>query len=134
VAEGLDPQAVKLVLKAAKHGDCAALQSLLAEQPGLLDARDTDGSTPLHCACWKGNLDAARVLLDAGADVNAVNANDHWGTTPLHAAAHANQREIAALLLERGADRDARDGNGRTPLEHTEVHKATAAARVLRGS
>jgi ankyrin repeat protein len=51
---------------------------------------------------------------------------------PLHAAAHANHRGIARLLLERGADATARDGNGATPLAHTEFHKATAAAKVLR--
>jgi ankyrin repeat protein len=65
--------------------------------------------------------------------VQAQNNNDHWGTTPLHAAAHANQREIVQLLLDAGADVHAKDLQGKTPLDHTTFHKATAAAKVLMG-
>ena len=122
----------KAIIRAAKHGDCDALATLLDADARLVDARDGDGSTPLHCACWKGNLEAARLLLDRGADPGAINTNDHWGTTPLHAAAHANHKEIARLLLERGADVAARDGKAATPLAHTQFHRATATARVLR--
>lgn len=121
----------KEIIKAAKHGNVAAIKALLAADPKLIDARDKDGSTPLHCATWKGFPDAATALIEAGADVNAVNQNDHWGTTPLHAAAHANQAAIAEMLLARGADLDAKDLNGNNPLFHTTYHKAKAAAKVI---
>jgi ankyrin repeat protein len=122
----------KAAIQAAKHGDCDALAALIGEHAELLEARDADGSTPLHCASWKGHLAAVVVLLEHGADVHAVNANDHWGTTPLHAAAHANHRHVVRELLEHGADPHRADGNGATPLAHTEFHRATAAAKVLR--
>ena len=125
------PEPGKLMIKAAKTGNVAAVKSLLASDPSLLEARDSDGSTPLHCATWKGHTDVVSVLLDAGADVNAVNQNTHWGTTPLHAAAHANQAAIAKLLLDRGADTKARDTEGHTPLFHTTFHKAKAVAKLL---
>ena len=125
------PELGKLMIKAAKAGDVAAVRALLASDPSLLDARDTDGSTPLHCATWKGQTDVVSVLLEAGADVNAVNQNSHWGTTPLHAAAHANQAAIAKLLLGRGADTKAKDMEGRTPMFHTTFHKAKAVAKLL---
>jgi ankyrin repeat protein len=128
----MDPQLEKLMIKAAKYGDCAAMAKLLDAYPGLLEARDKDGSTPLHCACWKGNLDAARLLLERGAQVEALRTGGHYGTTPLHAACHGDQRDIVRLLLEHGADPHAIDDEGLTPLAHTEVHKATAAAKVLR--
>ena len=121
----------KEIIKAAKAGDAPAIRVLLGRDATLVAARDRDGSTPLHCAVWKGHLAAVELLLAAGADVNAHNENDHWGTTPLHAAAHANQAAIARLLIDRGAEINAHDREGRTPLFHTTFHKANAAARVL---
>lgn len=121
----------KLIIKAAKHGDIPSIKTLLESDPKLIDARDTDGSTPLHCATWKGQIEAAEFLVKSGADVNAVNQNDHWGTTPLHAAAHANQAKIAKLLIDNGANVNAKDMEGRTPMVHTTFHKAKAVAKLL---
>ncbi len=55
---------------------------------------------PLMVAAAFGHVDTVRVLLDAGADVNA---KDLTGWTPLHAAAFKGNLEIVRLLLERGA-------------------------------
>jgi ankyrin repeat protein len=125
------PDPTKQILKAAKTGDAAGIKALLAADPELVHSRDKDGSTPLHCAVWKGHPQVVTLLLEAGADVNARNENDHWGTTPLHAAAHANQASIAQLLIDRGANVNATDREGRTPLFHTTFHKAKAVAKVL---
>lgn len=122
----------KAMIKASKHGATILVLALLARDPSLVSARDTDGSTPLHCATWKGHERLVEVLLKHGADVNARNNNDHWGTTPLHAAAHANQRAIAELLIAKGADIHATNLNGRTPLAETEFHKAKAVAKLLK--
>jgi ankyrin repeat protein len=121
----------KEIIKAAKAGQAARVKELLATDKSLINARDKDGSTPLHCAVWKGHAPVVAVLLEAGADVNATNENDHWGTTPLHAAAHANQAAIAQLLIDHGADVNSRDREGRTPMFHTTFHKAKAVAKVL---
>src|SRR5262245_43870369 len=119
------------MIKAAKSGDVATMKLLLKQDASLVNALDSDGSTPLHCAVWKGHQAIVALLLSAGADVNAHNQNEHWGTTPLHAAAHANQAAIAQMLIDKGADVNAKDMNGRTPLDHTTFHKAKAAAKVL---
>ena len=121
----------KEFIKAAKQGDQEKIKSLLAIEPALLQARDSDGSTALHCAAWKGQRELIVYLLASGADVQAHNTNDHWGTTALHAAAHANEAAIVQLLIAAGADVNARDMNGQTPLFHTTFHKANAAAKVL---
>jgi ankyrin repeat protein len=107
------PEQEKQIIKAAKAGDVDAVGALLEADPSLVDARDSDASTPLHCAAWQGHLGVVALLLGFGADVNARNKNDHWGDTPLHAAAHGKQRSVAELLIERGADISAENGAGR---------------------
>ncbi len=124
-------EASKEIIRAAKSGDLAKVKGLVATDAALVHAHDSDESTPLHCATWKGHVETVAFLLSAGSNVNAHNHNEHWGTTPLHAAAHANQAAIAKLLIEHGADINAKDMNGKTPMHHTTFHKAKAVARLL---
>ena len=67
------------------------------------------GRTFLHVAAEKGAVEAAAFLLEAGADLEAVEL-EHGGT-PLAAAARAGEAEMVAFLLERGADADAPAGS-----------------------
>ncbi len=121
-----------LFYKAVKAGDLGTVQEMLARDPDLVHARDADDSTPLHWAAWKGQAAIIDILLDADSDIQAHNKNDHWGTTPLHAAAHGNQKAAVATLIRRGADINALKSSGQgTPLAETEVHNATAAAKLL---
>jgi ankyrin repeat protein len=69
--------------------------------------------SPLQYAARDGRLEVAKVLLDAGADINSRDAND---ITPLIAAIVNNRVDVARLLIERGADVQAADWYGRTPL------------------
>ena len=73
------------------------------------------GLTALLHASRQGYLDAARALIDGGADVNTVGAGD--GTSPLLMAVINGQFDMAVMLLERGADPNiAAKQNGVTPL------------------
>ena len=80
-----------------------------------LNARNENGSTPLHIAVWHGNDPAVvATLLDAGANPNAEDEN---GRTPLHLAAGYNDsHDVTAVLVDAGADPNARDSHGSTPL------------------
>ena len=69
--------------------------------------------TPLLYAARDGRLEVARVLLDAGADIDKTDAN---GITPLISAIVNNRVDVAQLLIDRGADIHAADWYGRTPL------------------
>src|SRR5207247_10784621 len=69
-----------------------------------------DGSQRLILACCYGHVEAANVLLDAGADPSTLGRNPHSQTNALHAAVASENKgpelryELAELLLERGAD------------------------------
>ena len=54
-------------------------------------------NTSLHLAVQNGNIDIVKMLLDAGNDLNAVNAE---GQTPLDLAITTNNAEIVRLLVE----------------------------------
>lgn len=71
------------------------------------------GMTPLLFAARDGLLDAARLLVEAGANINKPDPN---GITPLLMAITNGQLPVAQLLVDRGADLRTADWYGRTPL------------------
>jgi uncharacterized protein len=75
--------------------------------------------TALHFAARNGNLEVARVLLDAGADINY--AHPEHGNALLIAVASGHE-ELALFLLKSGADPNVKDRWGATPL-HFALHK-----------
>jgi ankyrin repeat protein len=65
------------------------------------------GISPLHQAARKGDVEEARKLLDAGADLTA--RDEHLGSTPLAWAARFGQLEMVKFLLQRGAPKSVPD-------------------------
>ena len=89
-----------------------------AHGPGIYRSRavpsPSGAMTPLLYAARDGNLEMARILVDAQADVNRAAAN---GTGPMVVAITNNHIELAMFLLDKGADVNAADNfYKRTPL------------------
>jgi len=102
------------LIQAAKAGDVAKIEALLAGNPELVKAKGPGlGATALHWAAIYGRREAVAVLLRHGSDVNAT--EDHNGTT-MHWAAHSDDAEVIQWLLDKGADIDHANQMGRTPL------------------
>uniref|UniRef100_A0A8C6QHG6 Neurogenic locus notch homolog protein 3 n=1 Tax=Nannospalax galili TaxID=1026970 RepID=A0A8C6QHG6_NANGA len=93
----------------------ASIISDLICQGAQLGARtDRTGETALHLAARYARADAAKRLLDAGADTNA---QDHSGRTPLHTAVTADAQGVFQILIRnRSTDLDARMADGSTAL------------------
>jgi uncharacterized protein len=75
------------------------------------------GITPLLFAARGGYIDAAKLLVSGGADVNQLSAGDK--TSPLLIATINGHFDLAKWLLEKGADPNAASANGVTPLYAT---------------
>lgn len=104
------------VFDSAAVGRTRGLEELLDAEPQLARSWSPDGFTALHLAAFFGEEDAARALLERGADVNLVARHESIHVTPLHSAASGGHAAIVELLLEHGADPNAAQDGGFTPL------------------
>jgi uncharacterized protein len=103
------------VYEAAALGYVDRLLARLDEDPGQATARSADGFTALHFAAYFGKAEIARMLLEAGAAVDAV-ADNEMRVRPLHSAAASRHLEVCRLLVAAGADVNAREAGGFAPL------------------
>jgi uncharacterized protein len=108
------------IFEAAAAGETERVRELLRDDPSLANAFGDDGFHPLGLACFFGHVDTTRVLLEHGADVNALSRNEHIQTAAIHAAAasqeegtdEATRYELVKLVLDHGADPDLPQGGG----------------------
>ena len=106
----------------ACFGDTSVLEPLVrhgAFDVASLDAADpcadhADGDRPIHLACVLGRFEVVRLLLDAGA---SVDARDKHFWTPLHIACRDCHFVIAQLLCVHGADATAKTQDGKSPAQ-----------------
>ncbi|HLK20465.1 MAG TPA: ankyrin repeat domain-containing protein, partial [Bryobacteraceae bacterium] len=144
--------------QAIRNNDLTALRELV--KGSGVNAKDKHDSTPLMFAAAFGSIDAMKLLLDAGAQVNArntfdvtallwcagdpakarllvekgadVNARSKQSRTPLIvAAAHDGNSQTVKLLIEKGADVKAADGNKYTALYVASEANDTDSVRLL---
>lgn len=71
----------------------------IAAQRLRLDRQGRGGMTGVHLAAFHGYIDSLRILLEGGAEPNAV---DEEGETPLHTACTGGSIQCATILLEYG--------------------------------
>lgn len=129
-----DEHGMTMLHHAAFAGNSQIVQALLDAIPMQsvkVDAVDREGWTPLHCSASVGHVEATRILLTHGANVNA---HDACRRTPLHLAALNNHTDMAEVLVRHGALRTSKNVAGMTPMEsaaaagHTELSQMLAPA------
>ena len=116
------------VADAAMREDVGAVRSLLDEGAGVNEAQ-SDGMTALHWAAELGNVELVRLLVEAGADLEAVTRIG--GLTPLHVGAEVGQAATVRALLEAGAKARVRNVNGSTPLHFAALSGSVEAVDGL---
>lgn len=111
------------ILSATRSRNLEKLEEFIARGDNV-NMRDTkwQNYTPLMHAVDKYWIDGIKILINAGADLNAK--ADKWeysktlegGLTPLHRACYFKSKEMANMLIEAGAGINAKTNSGRTPL------------------
>jgi ankyrin repeat protein len=141
------------MIRALGSGDTKGAAALLEASPELVGAvleRDEErfleerraqlyaGDTALHVAACAYDVEAARILVAAGADIRARNRR---GAEPLHSAVIGGpgsstwdpprQVAVIAYLVDAGADPNARASGGVTPLHRAARNRCSAAVQAL---
>ena len=139
LAHGAAPElsAVDRLVSACSRGDRAAVDALLAKNPGLKNEITDDHYIAFHQAAERNDMRALEAMLVAGFDPNRPDAG--IGKTVLHSAAGEGWPEVVRVLLAHGASVHIRDRefNGQ-PLvwaaegsRHREGRDFAAVAKLL---
>jgi ankyrin repeat protein len=109
IAAGIEPN----IFEAAATGRVDRVRELIKRNPELVHAWSPDGWTALHLNF--NHPEVAKVLIDAGADLN-LNSKNKFNATPLQGAAASDWLELARLYLAHGANVNSRSEEGTNPL------------------
>lgn len=124
----LSPEGQPALIVALQRDSLRAFNALLQSKKINVELRNKKDESALMIAAIKGNLEAAKALIDRDGDVNKT------GWTPLHYAASCTTEKavpMIQLLLENHAYIDASSPNGTTPLMMAVRYGTADAARLL---
>ena len=98
---------------AALETDLEAVKSLISSCD--VNLHDKNGWTPLHFAAQSNSVDCARILLEAGAEIDAV---DSHGNTPLSNAVFNSKGygDLILFLKSKGADPEKKNKHNQSPI------------------
>ena len=115
------------LVDAVKAADAAAVRRMLSQQVDV-NTPEVDGTTALHWAVHRDDLDTVDMLIRAGADVTAAN---RYGVTPISLACTNGSVPIIERLLEAGADPNSMLSGGETALMTAARTDSAAATELL---
>lgn len=137
----------KSIFDIARSGTVTEVTELMKQNPDIINQINENGFSPLILACYRGNTEVARYLIDHVKDLNykskegtalaglAIKYNkdlvesllkkkadpniaDTTGYTPLFWAVKFGNKELVELLLQYKADKTKKDSMGMTPFEY----------------
>lgn len=124
------PSLDRRLIQAARTGDPAEVRSLL-DRGARIDARDANGATALVAAAYGNHLDVARLLADAGADVNAKDETEQSAYL-IATSEVGDDPRLLELTLQSGADVNAKDSyNGTGLIRAADRGHAAIVRRLL---
>ncbi|MCO5553693.1 hypothetical protein L7F22_007219 [Adiantum nelumboides] len=122
------PSTPATIHSAAQRGDNALITHLVSTSRASVTDRDEENISPLHWAAINAHAPTCKLLLDLGADVDAVGGD--LEASPLQWAARNGHLYVMHLLLQHGADPTLTDAQGFNAL-HLTVHSSAVMPLVL---
>jgi hypothetical protein len=114
---------------AASDGNAEQLQQLLEAADCDVNQADEEGRTALHFAVGYGEIECAKLLIKAKANVDIKDSNQN---TPLHYAAGYGQADSVKLLLDNGADKSLKNADEKTAFEVAELNEQKDVMALLK--
>jgi ankyrin repeat protein len=115
------------VFDIARRGTVEELRQLLKSNPTAFKSINREGFSPLLLACYRGNNEVAKLLMESGCDINQRSTMG----TPLMAAVVKGNNPIAQYLLLKNADVNLTDENGITALMYAVMFKNKELVNLL---
>ena len=100
------------VFDVARKGTVEEMKLLVKKDANIVNSKNDSRFTPLILACYKGNIDVAKFLIE---NSKTINESSDMGT-PLMACAVKGNIEISEFLLKNGANPNLTDPKGTTAL------------------
>lgn len=111
----------------ARKGSLSEVQSLFEKDKSVVNAIDNNGSSMLILACYRGNIEVAKFLINHNADLNYNSKNG----TALMACVFKGEFQLVDELIKKQANLDLTDGNGITALMLSVQFKNVEMVRKL---
>ena len=102
----------KSIFDIARSGTVAEVKEEIKKNPDIINQVNENGFSPLILACYRGNVEVAKFLMD---HVKDINYKSQEGTALAGLAVRYN-RDLVMYLLSKGADPNIADATGSTPL------------------
>ncbi len=116
--------------EAATTGNARRLKTILGQSRVRINEANEEGFTPLSLAAFFGQVEAVKVLLSHGADVNRKPPS-RFANTALDAAVSGNRTEVVRVLLAAGGDPKVRSAGNATSLHKAAQHGNLEVVRML---
>ncbi len=117
----------KSIFDIARNGTMEELNRAIEKNPNIINKANKEGYTPLTLACYSGNNEIAKHLIE---NVKNINSTSSYGT-PLMAAVVKNNKELTELLILKKADINATDINGTSALHYAVMFNLKDIIKIL---
>ncbi len=119
---------INALMSAVANNDVNGARFFSKAGRALVNQKNLGGATALHLACRENNFEIIKILVESGADVNAV---DNEGWTPLMRAALAGNKDSINLLLDKGAQGNYINSIGESAIIHAALSNCTDCLDVM---